>query len=225
MMGLLRVTDVERLAILAPALLCCLALSISTAFAEEVTAELLTAETVRSDYEAGAETWASIPAMALNAVMAAEDPNFLSNPAQNSTITVQLGKRYITTARRSVLLKTTQYHNAMILARELTHDEILGWYSHEIWLGHGCNGFPDAAKAYFGKDVSALATQEFALLAAIIKSPQRYDPARDAERATEARNRVIDEMARLGELTPAEAFEATAADLGVRLPLQRCLEQ
>lgn len=225
MMGLRRFSDVEKFVILVAAFFWCADLSISRAAAEEATVELLTVETVRSHYEAGSETWVPIPAMALNAVVAAEDPNFFSNPAQNSTISVQLGKRYITTAMGSVLLKTTQYHNAMILARELTHDEILGWYSHEIWLGHGCNGLPEAAKAYFGKDVSALATQEFALLAAMIKSPERYDPARDAERATEARNRVIDEMVQLGQLPSEAATEAMAADLGVRLPLQQCNEE
>jgi len=160
--------------------------------------------------------------MALNAVVAAEDPAFFFGPAQNSTITVQLGKRYIKAGMRTILLKVTQYHNATTLARELTHEEILNWYAQEIYLGGVCYGLVDSAAEYFGRDVDALEVQDYALLAGLIRSPGRYDPVRTPDRATERRNQVIDEMLSARFLTQAQAADATATELGVRLPVGRC---
>ncbi|MCW3780579.1 biosynthetic peptidoglycan transglycosylase [Defluviimonas salinarum] len=192
------------------------------ACAEKANVPLLTTEEVRSDFEEHAKTWVSIPEVALNAIVAAEDPEFFSKPAQNSTITIQLGKRYIVVVMRSLLFRITAFHNATIMARELTHSEILNWYAQEVWLGNFCFGFPSAGKAYFGKDVGDLDVQDYALLAALVQTPMKYDPIRVPEKAMERRNQVLNKMQEAGFLTVSEATDAADTSLGIRQPAQGC---
>lgn len=192
------------------------------ALADEPSDQLLTVEEVRSDYAQVMSDRASFPQLALNAIVVAEDSDFYSKAAQNSFITVQLGKRYVKQAMRTVQLRVTHYYNATILARELTHAEILNWYAQEVWLGEGCFGLADAANAYFGKNVSKLKIEELALLATLIRSPLRYHPVRARSRALERRNQILTELVQAGYLEEAEVKEALAAPLGVLEPPRAC---
>ena len=66
-----------------------------------------------------------------------------------------------------------------------------------------------------GKDVSTISLPEAAFLAGIIRSPNRYNPYRDLNTATQRRNQVLDSMAQTGAITTAAAEEAKATPLKV----------
>src|SRR5690606_31370599 len=67
-----------------------------------------------------------------------------------------------------------------------------------------------ASEHYFGKNLRSLNLAECALLAAIVNSPGRYDPARHPEAALERRQKVLDRALELGLITTDQLQEAAA---------------
>ena len=81
---------------------------------------------------------------------------------------------------------------AVKISQEQTKDQILENYLNAIYFGRGAYGIQAASQAYFGKDVKELTVAEGAMLAGMIQSPSRWDPAKnpdEAERALELRPR------------------------------------
>jgi len=95
----------------------------------------------------------------------------------------------------------------------LSKDEILERYLNQIYLGSGIYGVEAAARAYFGKSAADVSVAEAALLIALIKTPERYNPRRAPERARERRDLVLTLMAERGVLSDAEAAAARSTDL------------
>lgn len=132
-----------------------------------------------------------------------------------STITQQVAKNLVVGSERTLLRKTRELLAAVRLESFLTKDEILMLYLNEIYFGHRCYGVQEASRFYFGKDVSELGLSEAALLAALPKSPVRYSPVKNPERARERRDWVLGEVLRRGWCTSEEAERARAAPLGL----------
>jgi len=65
-----------------------------------------------------------------------------------------------------------------------------------------------ASQLYFGKSASKLNLSEAALLAGLIRSPNRFSPLKNPEGAAMQRNAVLDRMVALKKITPAEAEDA-----------------
>ena len=107
----------------------------------------------------------------------------------------------------------------MILARRmedrLGKAEILYLYLNQIYLGHGAYGVEAAARVYFGKHVEDLTLAEAALLAGLVQAPSRYSPIKDPRRARTRQVYVIGRMLDDGRITPAQAEQALAEQLGV----------
>ena len=88
--------------------------------------------------------------------------------------------------------------------------KILELYLNQINLGNGAYGVETASQRYFGKSVRNLNIAEGAMLAALPKAPERYNPKRHPERAIQRRNTVIELMRRNGAISDVEAREAKA---------------
>ena len=69
--------------------------------------------------------------------------------------------------------------------RLLSKAEILELYLNSTYLGRGSWGVEMAARSYFGKSVKALSLGEGALLAALTKGPNYFNPDQHPERAQE----------------------------------------
>ena len=95
----------------------------------------------------------------------------------------------------------------------LTKEEVLERYLNQIYLGSGLYGMEAAARAYFGKAAADVTTAEAALLIALIKTPERYNPRRSPERAHERRDLVLALLTERGVLSPAEAAAARESPL------------
>jgi penicillin-binding protein 1A len=126
-----------------------------------------------------------------------------------STITMQLARNLfpdiISGTDRSPRRKIREAHVALELERQYSKDKILELYLNQIDLGNRAFGVEAAAQRYFGKSARDLNIAEAALLAAIPKSPTRYNPRRYKGRAVQRRNVVINLMRDNGVLTDEEA--------------------
>jgi membrane peptidoglycan carboxypeptidase len=169
-----------------------------------------------------------IPVHVRNAVMAAEDRDFYTNPGFSfsgfarafknnifggdlqggSTITQQYVKNALVGDARSglggIVRKAKELVISTKMSREWSKDDVLQAYLNIIYFGRGAYGISAASKAYFDKPVEQLNVAEGALLAALIQRPSTLDPAVDKEGATERWNWVLDGMVTMGALSPAD---------------------
>jgi membrane peptidoglycan carboxypeptidase len=169
-----------------------------------------------------------IPVHVRDAVMAAEDRDFYSNPGFSfsgfarafknnlfggdlqggSTITQQYVKNALVGDARSglggVVRKAKELVISTKMSSEWSKDQVLQSYLNIIYFGRGAYGISAAAKAYFDKPVEQLTVSEGALLAALIQRPSGLDPAVNAEGAAERWNWVLDGMVDIGALSPQD---------------------
>lgn len=126
-----------------------------------------------------------------------------------STITQQLAKNLFLYKDQTYTRKINEWAVALQIERFYTKDQILEMYMNYVFLGAGAYGFEAGARTYFGKPLKDLNLEESALLAAIPKSPE-YSPTRNMEKARARRDIVLDQMAKYGYITEAEAEAAQA---------------
>ena len=169
-----------------------------------------------------------IPVPVRNAVLSAEDRSFYSNPGFDfsgiaraawnqlrggvgggSTITQQYVKNALVGDQVSIWRKYKELIISLKVSQEKSKDEILTDYLNTIYFGRGAYGIQSASQAYFGKNVAQLTAPEGALLAGVIQSPSRWDPALDPAKAVQRWDFVMDGMVSQGWLSPAERAAAT----------------
>jgi penicillin-binding protein 1A len=102
---------------------------------------------------------------------------------------------------RTITRKFKEAILAIKLERRYSKREILGFYLNTIYLGRGAYGIEAAADAYFNKDASELSVREAAYLAAIIPSPESYQPQDGMATAVIRRDAVLSTMVELGFIT------------------------
>ncbi|MGN1077289.1 MAG: transglycosylase domain-containing protein [Candidatus Gallimonas sp.] len=130
-----------------------------------------------------------------------------------STISQQLIKNTHLSGEKTVKRKLKEYKLTRTLEKNYTKEEILSLYLNSIYFGHNAFGIERAAKFYFGKEPSLLTPAESAMLAALVKSPNRYSPFRDAEKCLKRRNFVLSLMKEQGYLSQAQYSEAIGEPL------------
>ena len=172
----------------------------------------------------------AVPEHVREAVLAAEDRSFYSNPGFDpigiaraawnqirggdgggSTITQQYVKNTLVGDAPSLWRKYKELIVSVKVSQEHTKDQILGDYLNAIYFGRGAYGIQAASQAYFGKNVQDLTVAEGAVLAGVIQSPSRWDPAVNPDRAVARWKFVLDGMVAQGWLTPATARRRNAS--------------
>ena len=115
-----------------------------------------------------------------------------------STLTQQLMKNFFLGDERTLQRKLKEVLMALVAERKYSKEEILENYLNEIYLGQkgaqGIFGVWEAAQFYFSKELPELTIGETALLAGLIKAPNRYSPYRSVEASTKRRNVVLARM-------------------------------
>lgn len=167
---------------------------------------------------------ATVPQYVRDAVIAAEDRGFYSEPGISirgtlraavndirggstqggSTITQQYVKNAYLNSDQSLSRKLKELAISLKLSRQYSKDTILENYLNTIYFGRQAYGIEAASKAYFGVDVSKLSIAQGALLAAVIKSPEYFDPAITPSAARGRWNYVVDGMVSTGKLSQAQ---------------------
>ena len=130
-----------------------------------------------------------------------------------STITQQVAKTRFLSNRRTMSRKFVEAGLALMIEAKLTKDEILEAYLNEVYLGHRdgreVRGLGEAARVYFGKTPSKLTVAEAALIAGMIRAPNRDNPDERARIAKERRDAV------LGVMLQKKWIDQTARDKAV----------
>src|SRR5678815_2265651 len=130
-----------------------------------------------------------------------------------SSITQQLARNSLPLGGRTISRKLLEAMVALRIERQFTKQQILELYVNRIYFGAGCYGIETASQAYFGKNASQLNLPEAALLAGLIRSPNRFSPLKNPEGAALQRNAVLDRLVALKKLSPAQAEEAKRAKI------------
>ena len=155
--------------------------------------------------------------------------------AGGSTITQQLVRnvflpklRGITLQQaraRSIQRKLVEIWVSLVLTSRASKPEILELYLNDIPLGQrgsfAIAGVPEAARLFFGKDISNVTLAEAATIAGVIQAPGALSPFTNPVRCKERRNVVIDAMVDAGYITNDVAERASHEPLVV---VQRALE-
>jgi len=125
-----------------------------------------------------------------------------------STITMQVARLLEPRRERSLYVKLREAVRAIQLERVLSKDEILDLYLTLAPYGGNLEGIRAASLSYFGKEPRRLTLGEAALLVALPQSPELRRPDRFHQAAKNARDRVLDRMARHGMFDAAEIERA-----------------
>lgn len=135
-----------------------------------------------------------------------------------STITQQLARNAFLTQEQTIKRKLLEVVLAFEIENKYTKKQILEMYMNQIYFGQGCYGIQTASKVYFGKDVKDLTLPQCAMLAGLPNSPNYYSPFRSLEAAKYRQGIVLDQMAKYGYISEADAAAAKAADVHLAKP-------
>jgi len=124
-----------------------------------------------------------------------------------STITQQLARNSFPLGGKNLHRKLIEAALAYRIETELTKEQILEAYMNRIYFGSGYYGVETASQAYFGKPAARMTLPEAALLAGLIRSPNRFSPFNNPKAALKERNTVLHRMYDL-ELITAEQMQA-----------------
>jgi penicillin-binding protein 1A len=133
-----------------------------------------------------------------------------------STITMQLARNIFPERlerAKSLVRKLREGKVALAIERKYSKQKILELYLNQIYLGNGAYGVESAAQRYFGKNIREVNLPEAALLAALPKAPERYNPRREPDRAVQRRNTVLELLRTLNVINAADASLAKAYPL------------
>jgi penicillin-binding protein 1A len=175
------------------------------------------------------------PAHLINAFLATEDVDFYNHHGISfrgiarsvlvnlyhgrvvqgaSTITQQLVRLLYISSEQTITRKLKEQFLAIVIEMQHTKEQILEAYLNNIYLGAGIYGVQAAARRFWNTTATNLRIDQAAMLAAIIKNPQRYCPLYNPKEAIRRRNLVLQQMEKRGFITNAEYRKALRQQLG-----------
>ncbi len=133
-----------------------------------------------------------------------------------STLTQQLAKNLFLSPDRTLERKVQEMLLAFWLEHKYSKDQILEMYLNRVYFGSGAYGVEAASRRYFAKSARDVSLTEAATIAAVLKAPSYYSPAKDADAANKRAKLVLNAMRDQGmigdkELSSAESKPVTKA--------------
>jgi len=107
--------------------------------------------------------------------------------------------------------KVRELRYAIALEKRLTKDQILSNYLNIAYYGSGTYGVEAAARHYYNTSAAKLTLPQAAMLAGLVQNPDANNPMNNKAAALDRRDVVINRMAELGLVTPAQVRSAKAA--------------
>src|SRR3954452_6337916 len=181
---------------------------------------------------------ASLPPHVPNAFLAAEDVRFRHHPGIDpigmtralftnlrahgitqggSTIDQQIIKTRYLSQERTWRRKFTEIVLAVLLDARMSKNEILEVYLNDVYLGHNAGkpvlGIDEASRLYFNKRPSELRVDEAAVLAGMIRAPNRDTPAKRPDIARARRDAILAVMHDHDWITNAQFAAAKDRDV------------
>ncbi len=105
--------------------------------------------------------------------------------------------------------KIKELRYAISVEKTLSKDEILERYLNIAYFGDGAYGIEVAARHYFGTSAAKLTLPQAAMLAGMVQNPTAYNPVQHPDAAIKRRNVVLNRMAELNVVSPAQLAKAT----------------
>jgi penicillin-binding protein 1B len=157
----------------------------------------------------------------------------IENTGGTSTITQQLSRMFFLADEFNEELQTGERGKSwgsygrkareglmsLVLERKASKKEILELYLNDVYLGQrgsfAIHGVAEAARLFFGKDVTNISISEAAVIAGVIQSPAGRSPFGNPKRSVERRNVVLKAMQDEGYITEAQFTKATREPLVV----------
>ena len=134
--------------------------------------------------------------------------------AGGSTISQQLSRNLYLSPEKNPLRKIEEAIITWKMERVLSKRRILELYLNVVEWGEGIFGIESASRHYFGKSSADLTPQESARLAAILPSPQKYDPLGNQKYVLHRSNHIYGVMIQRGIVVP-EFEEAVESGDGI----------
>jgi len=130
-----------------------------------------------------------------------------------STITQQLARNSFALKGRTFRRKLVEIFLARRIEDNFNKQKIMELYLNRIYFGGGLYGAEAAARGYFGKAARQMTLEECAMLAGLIKSPNRLSPWSDKAASRDARNYALTRMRDLGFIDATKCSEAQQRDV------------
>lgn len=111
-----------------------------------------------------------------------------------STITQQLVRLLFFDAKKTFSRKFKEQVYAILVERQWSKEQILEAYLNNVYFGYGIYGVQAASQRFWGKDVADITLDQAAVLASIMKSPQKYSPIHAKDNVLFRRNMILDMM-------------------------------
>lgn len=128
-----------------------------------------------------------------------------------STVTQQLARNSFDLKEKSYQRKLVEVFLAQRIEQSFSKDQIMEMYLNRVYFGGGFYGVEAAARGYFGKSAAELDAGQCAMLAGLLKSPNKLSPWSDLADATGVRNFVLKRMNEMGFLSRQE-YEQYSTD-------------
>lgn len=125
-----------------------------------------------------------------------------------STITQQLIKNLTGDNESTPKRKIEEILRALNLETRLNKNEILEAYLNVVYLSNNSYGVRAGAKMYFNKELEDLTLAECASLAAIVKSPTKYNPYSSLNNNLQRQKIVLKEMLNQNMISQEEYYKA-----------------
>jgi len=184
--------------------------------------------------------YAEIPPVLVHAIVSAEDKRFFEHSGLDvlriakatyvdfrdhrkeqgaSTISMQLARNLWLDRDKSWKRKASEAFITLHLEHKLTKEQIFEDYCNSVYLGtqgtFSIDGFGEASRIYFNKDIRELNLTEAATLAGMIQRPSYLNPFHHPQRALERRNIVLSLMRDNKYISNSEHAQAVDAPLGL----------
>lgn len=175
-----------------------------------------------------------IPKQLINAVLATEDQRYFQHAGVDlpglgraavqlaltrkklqggSTITMQVARSFYLTRNKTFDRKIREILLAIKIEHKLTKEKILELYLNKVFLGNRAYGVEAASQVYYGKHLSELRIDQFAVLAGLPKAPSTLNPLANPAAALKRRNHVLTRMYEEGYIDPKTYQQAIATPL------------
>jgi len=130
-----------------------------------------------------------------------------------STITQQLAKNLFLDRAKNITRKLAEAWLAIQIEQRYSKDQILELYLNQVYWGHNTYGIEAAGLNYFGKHTRDLSLAESAMLAYLLRGPERYSPYRNWDLAKRGQSVALQRMVTAGFITERQAEAAKAEPL------------
>lgn len=179
-----------------------------------------------------------IPKLMKNAVIAAEDKRFYQHYGFDPIATVRAVYGYYSSGKivsgastisqqvvrmlhprpRNVRSKIIEFFAALKLEWQLSKEEILELNLNLAPMGGYLKGVGIASRVYFDKDLSMASVSEVSALAALPRSPSRFDPSKQSGKALlmEEKDRIMSRMLACGFISSEQADKSRGRNIVFR---------